>query len=80
LTWSTVHTRAYHYQMPFYGGVYLPPARFAALSQQASEKDSRPREAYQKQSWDALRKSLNGLINKVTQSMHSRYLDGRVSV
>lgn len=42
------------------GGTYLPPQR--AAQQELPEEGS---EAYQRLSWEALRKSLNGLINKV---------------
>lgn len=45
------------------GGAYIPPAKMRAMQQEAS-KDKTSAE-YQRLSWDALRKSLNGLINKV---------------
>ena len=44
------------------GGVYIPPAKLAALQQQITDKSSHD---YQRMTWDALKKSLNGLINKV---------------
>lgn len=44
------------------GGVYIPPARLRALQAQITDKTSKE---YQRLSWDALRKSINGLINKV---------------
>jgi pre-mRNA-splicing factor CWC22 len=46
------------------GGAYIPPARLRMLQAEAS-KDKRSAE-YQRLSWDALRKSINGLINKVS--------------
>jgi pre-mRNA-splicing factor CWC22 len=41
----------------------MPPARLRAMQQEAA-KDMSSAE-YQRLSWDALRKSINGLINKV---------------
>lgn len=46
------------------GGAYIPPSRLRAMQLEAS-KDKTSAE-YQRMSWDALRKSLNGLINKVS--------------
>ncbi|KAI9632942.1 MIF4G-domain-containing protein, partial [Dioszegia hungarica] len=48
------------------GGAYIPPARLRALQAEASKDKSSPE--YQRLSWDALRKSINGLINKVNTS------------
>ncbi|KAK4685784.1 pre-mRNA-splicing factor CWC22, partial [Tremellales sp. Uapishka_1] len=48
------------------GGAYMPPAKLRALQAEAS-KDKKSTE-YQRLSWDALRKSINGLINKVNVS------------
>ncbi len=45
------------------GGAYVPPARLRAMQEEAA-KDKASTE-YQRLSWDALRKSINGLINKV---------------
>lgn len=45
------------------GGAYIPPSRLRAMQLEAA-KDKTSAE-YQRLSWDALRKSLNGLINKV---------------
>lgn len=45
------------------GGAYIPPARLRAMQAEAS-KDKNSAE-FQRLSWDALRKSINGLINKV---------------
>ncbi|XP_042384520.1 pre-mRNA-splicing factor CWC22 homolog [Zingiber officinale] len=44
------------------GGIYIPPHRMAQLMREVQDKSS---EAYQRLSWDALRKSINGLVNKV---------------
>jgi len=52
------------------GGAYIPPARLRAMQAEAS-KDKKSAE-YQRLSWDALRKSINGLINKVSHSMRCR--------
>lgn len=46
------------------GGAYIPPARLRAMQAEAS-KDKTSAE-YQRLSWEALRKSINGLINKVS--------------
>ncbi|KAI9224525.1 hypothetical protein BC828DRAFT_373192 [Blastocladiella britannica] len=43
------------------GGAYMPPARLRALQAQITDKSS---EAYQRMSWETLKKALNGLINK----------------
>ncbi|GFZ50159.1 Pre-mRNA-splicing factor CWC22 [Saitozyma sp. JCM 24511] len=48
------------------GGAYIPPARLRAMQAEAA-KDKKSAE-YQRLSWDALRKSINGLINKVNVS------------
>ncbi|ORY34956.1 armadillo-type protein [Naematelia encephala] len=48
------------------GGAYIPPARLRAMQAEAA-KDKTSAE-YQRLSWDALRKSINGLINKVNVS------------
>lgn len=45
------------------GGVYMPPARLRAL-QAAASKDKASAE-YQRLSWDALRKSITGIVNRV---------------
>lgn len=52
------------------GGAYIPPARLRALQQEAA-KDKNSAE-YQRLSWDALRKSINGLINKVSLCLAPR--------
>lgn len=47
------------------GGAYIPPARLAMMQRSISDKSS---EAFQRVTWEALKKSLNGLINKVNVS------------
>ena len=47
------------------GGTYIPPARLRALQAQITDKRSKE---YQRMAWEALKKSLNGLINKVNVS------------
>lgn len=44
------------------GGVYVPPFKLARMMREVQDKSSEP---YQRMSWDALRKSINGLVNKV---------------
>jgi pre-mRNA-splicing factor CWC22 len=45
------------------GGVYMPPARLRAMREAAaSDKTSNE---YQRLSWDALRKSITGIVNRV---------------
>ncbi|KAJ7880749.1 armadillo-type protein [Mycena olivaceomarginata] len=45
------------------GGVYMPPARLRALQAAASSDKASPE--YQRLSWDALRKSITGIVNRV---------------
>ena len=45
------------------GGVYMPPARLRALQEAASSDKTSPE--YQRLSWDALRKSITGIVNRV---------------
>ncbi|KAG8819173.1 pre-mRNA-splicing factor cwc22 [Serendipita sp. 399] len=45
------------------GGVYMPPARLRALQEEAAKDKSSPE--YQRLSWDALRKSITGIVNRV---------------
>lgn len=47
------------------GGTYIPPARLRALQAQITDKTSKE---YQRMAWEALKKSINGLINKVNIS------------
>ena len=51
------------------GGVYIPPFRLKQMmAEAAQDKNS---EQYQKMMWEALRKTLNGIINKVRSSVPS---------
>ena len=45
------------------GGLYVPPARLRAMQEAASQDKSSPE--YQRLSWDALRKSITGIVNRV---------------
>ncbi|XP_044530719.1 pre-mRNA-splicing factor CWC22 homolog [Gracilinanus agilis] len=47
------------------GGAYIPPAKLRRMQEQIADKNSL---AYQRVSWEALKKSINGLINKVNIS------------
>lgn len=47
------------------GGVYIPPFKLAAMMAEVEDQES---PAYQRMAWDALRKSINGLVNKVNIS------------
>ncbi|CAH9098870.1 unnamed protein product [Cuscuta epithymum] len=44
------------------GGVYIPPFKLARMMKETEDKSS---VEYQRMTWDALRKSINGLVNKV---------------
>ncbi|KAJ8538007.1 hypothetical protein K7X08_014547 [Anisodus acutangulus] len=44
------------------GGVYIPPFKLARMMNDVQDKSS---VEYQRMTWDALRKSINGLVNKV---------------
>ncbi|KAK1223939.1 pre-mRNA-splicing factor cwc22 [Marasmius sp. AFHP31] len=45
------------------GGVYMPPTRLRALQAAAANDKASPE--YQRLSWDALRKSITGIVNRV---------------
>ncbi|KAF8626276.1 hypothetical protein AX15_004949 [Amanita polypyramis BW_CC] len=45
------------------GGVYVPPARLRAMQEAAAADKNSPE--YQRLSWDALRKSITGIVNRV---------------
>ena len=47
------------------GGAYIPPYRLKQLQAEIEDKSS---EEYQKLTWEALKKSINGLVNKVAIS------------
>ena len=44
------------------GGAYIPPAKLRLMQQQITDKAS---EQFQRLAWEALKKSINGLVNKV---------------
>ncbi|CAN6353275.1 unnamed protein product [Urochloa humidicola] len=44
------------------GGIYIPPFRMAQMMREVEDKSS---PEYQRLTWDALKKSINGLVNKV---------------
>lgn len=48
------------------GGVYMPPARLRAMQAEAGK--DRASAEYQRLSWDALRKSITGIVNRVNIS------------
>lgn len=47
------------------GGVYIPPFKLARMMKEIEDKSSLE---YQRMTWDALRKSINGLVNKVNST------------
>ncbi|CAK9840566.1 splicing factor Cwf22 [Schizosaccharomyces pombe] len=47
------------------GGTYIPPAKLKALQAQLTDVNT---PEYQRMQWEALKKSINGLINKVNKS------------
>jgi pre-mRNA-splicing factor CWC22 len=47
------------------GGAYIPPHRLRQMQQSIKDTSS---EEYQRITWEALKKSINGLINKVNTS------------
>ncbi|EPX72467.1 splicing factor Cwf22 [Schizosaccharomyces octosporus yFS286] len=47
------------------GGTYVPPAKLKALQAQITDKNS---QEYQRLQWEGLKKSINGLVNKVNKS------------
>ncbi|VDD81918.1 unnamed protein product [Mesocestoides corti] len=47
------------------GGAYIPPARLRQMQAKITDKSS---DAYQRIAWEALKKSIHGLINKVNVS------------
>lgn len=46
------------------GGAYIPPHRLRAMMAEQAQQDEASDE-YQRLTWEALRKSINGLVNKV---------------
>lgn len=47
--------------------MYIPPFKLAQMMKEQGQKDKTTKE-YQRMTWEALRKSINGLINKVNVS------------
>ncbi|KAJ1908983.1 pre-mRNA-splicing factor cwc22, partial [Tieghemiomyces parasiticus] len=47
------------------GGAYIPPARLRQMQAQITDRSS---PEYQRMSWEALKKSINGYVNKVNTS------------
>ncbi|GAB4835181.1 hypothetical protein Ancab_000090 [Ancistrocladus abbreviatus] len=47
------------------GGIYIPPFKLARMMREVEDKSS---VEYQRLTWDALRKSINGLVNKVNST------------
>jgi pre-mRNA-splicing factor CWC22 len=50
------------------GGAYIPPGRLRLMQAQITDKSSKE---FQRIAWEALKKSINGLINKVCADLHS---------
>ena len=50
------------------GGIYIPPYRMNQIISKIREKNDKNSEEYQHVMWDLLKKSLNGIINKVNIS------------
>lgn len=44
------------------GGLYMPPWKLAQMMKDVTDKSSKE---YQRLRWDALKKAINGLVNKV---------------
>mmetsp|Transcript_6243 Transcript_6243/g.8354 ORF Transcript_6243/g.8354 Transcript_6243/m.8354 type:complete len:83 (+) Transcript_6243:531-779(+) len=49
------------------GGVYMPPFKMRAMLEQM-QQESQSSEPHQKYMWEQLRKSINGIINKINVS------------
>jgi hypothetical protein len=47
------------------GGVYIPPFKLQLLQQEILEKEKKGSKEHQRLMWELLRKSINGIINKV---------------
>ncbi|KAG0433255.1 hypothetical protein HPB47_020106 [Ixodes persulcatus] len=65
------------------GGAYIPPARLRMMQEQITDKSSM---AYQRIAWEALKKSINGLVNKantgnikiiIEELLHENIVRGR---
>ena len=49
------------------GGVYIPPFKLKAMMEELKNKEKTSLE-HQKYMWEMLRKSINGIVNKVNTS------------
>jgi pre-mRNA-splicing factor CWC22 len=47
------------------GGVYIPPFKMAQMIEEIRQSNDKQSTEYQRMMWDMLRKSINGIINKV---------------
>jgi len=50
------------------GGVYIPPFKLAKIYEEIKNKQDEKSQEYQRMMWEMLRKSINGIINKVNVS------------
>jgi pre-mRNA-splicing factor CWC22 len=50
------------------GGVYIPPFKLARMMEELRQKDDHQSTEYQRMMWEMLRKSINGIINKINIS------------
>ena len=50
------------------GGVYIPPFKLAMMYEEIRQKNDKSSVEYQKMMFEMLRKSINGIINKVNIS------------
>lgn len=50
------------------GGIYVPPSKLKALEKEAQLPEDKNSKEYQRLMWNALKKSINGLINKANTS------------
>jgi pre-mRNA-splicing factor CWC22 len=51
--------------LPSKGGVYIPPFQMAKMYEEIRQTNDKQSMDYQKMMWEMLRKSINGIINKV---------------
>lgn len=56
------------------GGVYIPPFKMRMIEKSIQDKSS---EQYQRLTWDALKKSLNGIVNKVGMTLVNIHCAGQ---
>ena len=60
------------------GGVYVPPFKLKQMQEQMSQDSANP--VWQRLQWEALRKSINGLVNKVCLLSYTHLLLPNVSI